>query len=681
MNRKTLGGHLTLNGYVRSKIRRMTREGLDFRSLFELMFSERDNIMFEGSRGERTETATYGEVRASVLKKAAWLRSRFGELPRQSVIGLYMENSREWIETFWAILLSGFCPLLMNLRLDRGNLEKALANAEARAVIAAGPASFPVPVLPAGWIGKAGEARAESAELPEPGENILLMSSGTSEHVKICAYSAEAFRIMIGDSWQIVRQCPQIKKHAGGQLKLLTFLPFYHIFGLVAVYVWFAFFSRTFVLLENMSPQTLIRTIRQHRVTHIFAVPLLWNRVYEQAMETIAGRGPETVKRFEKGMRIAERTGDIPGIGALIRRVLFREIRENLFGSDIRFLISGGSEIRPEVLRFFNSVGYHLANGYGMTEIGITSVELSRKPSVLCSGSVGKPFASAEYRRGADGVLEVRSPAMACRIHSGDGWKPAGKDWFRTGDLAEERDGRWYILGRSDDLVISPTGENLNPNLVEAALATEGIAELCLIGVRSEDGVQPVLLARPDSSVTGSGIQELRERLTGRIREAGLEGQILSVALISEPLMEEREIKLNRSRVARRFREGQLTLLSGDGDGAEEHSALKEAVRAMFAEAAGKSPEEIGDRTDFFLECGATSLDYFSLAAQVQETWGVSLPMTEHPYTTVLSLTNYLRKQTAEEGSGGASPEVSGRRPEDPAGKGPEDRAEQAGDA
>ena len=199
------------------------------------------------------------------------------------------------------------------------------------------------------------------------GEEILLMSSGTTSMPKICVYTAEEFYNQIRGSYGIIRRCAQMKKHYEGSLKQLTFLPFYHIFGLTAVYVWFAFFSRTFVRLNDMMPQTIVNTIKRHKVTHIFAVPLFWEKVRDQALSTIKNRGEETYKKFTRGLSIAEKIGDIPLLGDLFIKIAFREVRENLFGDSICFLISGGSSVSPEVLKFFNYIGYHLANGYGMT--------------------------------------------------------------------------------------------------------------------------------------------------------------------------------------------------------------------------------------------------------------------------------------------------------------------------
>ena len=648
--RRSIPGSLTINGFVRKKLGKMRemqdRDGsIRFDQLFTLMFTERNNIMFESSRGYRIRETTYGECHDGIIRLTAGLRRRMRDCPADAVIGLYMDNSREWIEAFWAILLSGFRPLLMNLRLSREILAAALADTGAVCVVTDArhaETPFEVPTLDVRELTDAEDGTDGTARA---GSEILLMSSGTSDRVKICAYTADAFRVMIEDSYKIIRDCPQIKKHYKGRLKQLAFLPFYHIFGLVAVYIWFAFFSRTFVLLENMQPETIVNTIRRHQVTHIFAVPMLWDRTYEQAIRTIRERGDRTWAKYLKGMKITAATENVPGLGKLVSRIFFREIRENMFGSSIRFLISGGSEIRPCVLEFMNRIGYHIANGYGMTEIGITSVELSRERRIRNSGSVGEPFSSVGYRIDGDGQLLVSGPGMAKSIRTGREILERDGEWFATGDLAKERDGRYHILGRMDDLVISPSGENLNPTLVEQQLEMKTIRELCLIGVEGQGGIRATLVARPQTPLPKDGVAGVREALKTRLKETGLEGQIGQILLVKEPLIAGDEIKLNRGRIRRRLEEGAYTILTED---AEEETAgeLLDQIREIFAATLGKAPADIRDTVDFFTDEGGTSLDYFDMAGRLQDRFGIAFPVEDgKSLNTVRELAAFVERK------------------------------------
>lgn len=612
-----LGEHRTIGSFVWAKLRAFSEENADFAHFFELMFSEKENIMYEMSVGYRIVKTTYGEAKSMTLKRANALKNRLSSLEYDAVVGISMGNGPEWIETFWAVLASGFRPLLLNLRLDDVTLEKAIAASGAKAVISDGR-SYSVETI-------ASSELISSEEISPDlfGTEVLVMSSGTSESVKICAYSAEEFRHQVICSYGIIKNCRRLKKHYGGCLKQLTFLPFYHIFGLVAVYIWFAFFSRTFVHLSDMSPQTIVNTVKRHKVTHIFAVPLFWETVYAQAIKGIKARGEKTFAKFEKGMRISRAIGNLPVIGKLFSKTAFRELRENIFGESVQFMISGGSAISENVLEFFNAIGYHLANGYGMTEIGITSVELSKNKKLLNSGWVGKPFSGVEYKI-EDGQLFVRGQVIAKYIIE-NGERRDRDGWFATRDLAEMKNGRYRILGRKDDLVISSSGENLNPCLIEPRFRIRGVTGVCLVGIGKTEPKRPVLIVGVNGYISDKSFAAVSDEISKILSELDLSSQIRNVYFTPEPLLRNDEFKLNRRRLASEVENGtlkQITArsvsenLSGD--------PLFDEIRAAVAVALNIDEETVGEDFDFFVDGGGSSFDYFAMISKLEEVFSVS---------------------------------------------------------
>ncbi len=636
MKYNNLGGYSNISSYVNAKLIKLESMERSFSSLFNMMFSEKDNIIYEESKGYKIIKTTYGKCSEKIYSYASCIKNEFSKLPGNTVIGLYMSNGIEWIEAFWAILLSGFCPLLLNSRLDQSALEEALNNANAAAVISDGK-SFSLPTYLLNDFNTGNKSSDFSF-----GDKIIVMSSGTSAHVKLCAYSAEEFFHLIKDSYEIIKANPDIKKHYDGELKLLDFLPFYHIFGLIAVYIWFAFFSRTFVHLPDMAPQTILGTIRRHKVTHIFAVPLFWEKVYEEAIRTIRGRGEETYARFQKGIRIASALGDIPVLGKFFSKKAFKEVRENLFGESISFMITGGSEIKNEVLHFFNAIGYPLANGYGMTEIGITSVELSTKFSVRSAGFVGKPLSSVEYKLSDDGELLVRGTSLACSIIEGDSVRLKENDWFHTGDMAEEIKGHYRVLGRRDDLVIGSSGENLNPNLIEPKIMVNGVKRLCLI--RDNNG-EAVLLASVGRHLSSETIERINAELRGQISALGLGSQLRKTVLVENELMGEQEFKLNRRRISRDYSAGlfkEAAAVSNTDSEPSDEQYLR--ILELFALALGKSSDDITKDSDFFLDEGGSSLDYFVLLSAIKEEFSVDVSSVEGAsLTTPATLYNHIK--------------------------------------
>lgn len=637
MDKHTLGGYNSIDAFVEAKLNRYNNSERDFAALFEIMFSESDNVMFEESRGYRIAKTTYGEAKRDVLRRAKTLKDMLGGLEHNAVIGIYMENSLDWIEIFWTVLRCGFRPLLLNMRLDDETLEYALKACGAAAVIS-DEKTFSVNTLIQSDIIEAGkEISGEKF-----GTEIFVMSSGTSQNVKICAYSAEEFYYQIQGSYSIIKKCGQIKKHYQGELKLLTFLPFYHIFGLVAVYIWFAFFSRTFVKLNDMQPSTITNTIKRHKVTHVFAVPLFWEKVYEQAVRTIKERGEDTYKKFEKGMKISRKIGGVPVLGNIFSKLAFKEVRENMFGESIMFMITGGSHISGDILEFFNAIGYRLADGYGMTEIGITSVELSSSKKLLNSCSVGLPMAGVEYKV-ENGELLVRGKAMAKYIIE-EGEKKPNDGWFNTRDLAEY-DGKCYrILGRRDDLIIAPNGENLNPNLIESRLLCAGVRGVCLIGADESGKTVPVLLVSVNKYISAIRLEEIKSELRQKLSQLRLAGQVQRLVFIEDSLLKGDEFKLNRIRLAREYKSGALTEVTPEREREQrEDDEISRNITRMFSVALRKPESEIGYTADFFLDEGGTSLDYFAVISQLRDEYKIPFPTGEGSLNSVKGLHTYIK--------------------------------------
>ncbi len=604
--------------YVENKIDRYEKEEKNMATLFRYMFSDADNPMAETSDGYKIKVVTYGECKDEILRIIPALSKLLSSVKQDSIVGLYMENSLAWIQTFWAILALGYKPLLLNLRTSKNVIDGIISQYDVGAVISDGKDFDVLTVKFNEVLANATNEKTEFEDLQFANE-VIFMSSGTTDNVKLCSYRAKNFFYQIKDSVNIIKQCPKIYEDYEGQIKHLALLPFYHVFGFIAMYLWFGFFARTFVFLKDMRPKTILNTVRKHKVTHIFAVPLVWDNIYKEVLRNVKAKGEKTEKRFEKGMKIAS-----TDFGKKLVRSAFEEIRSSLFGESVKFMISGGSHVRGEVIKFFNAIGYHLCNGYGMTEIGITSVELSDKINILSSETVGKPFLSIEYKINENGELCVRGKSMARKINVGGVETVNDYDaWFNTKDLAKEENGRYYILGRRDDVIVCENGENLNPAIIENAVRPQGVDGVCLVS--GKDG-KPTLIVSCPKCYSKQRADEVRAQTQALISKNNLDGEISRIEITTDPLMEATDFKVSRKKIAEKYTSNKLNLITSDKCFDEAKSGMEAQVCKHFATVL-KTDEQVSPTADFFTDLGGTSLDYFELTDIIKTEYGVDLPV------------------------------------------------------
>ena len=600
-------GKLNINKFAQSKIDSLKLIDKTFESIYKIMFENSNLTMFEWTDGSRIKKMTYGQCRAEIEDMARWMKDRFKDIPKGAMIGLYAQNSIKWVEAFWSILKCGYMPILLNTKMPRERLDDVLKSYSVSAVISDGEnfGDNTIFVDDLGYNSNGGDVQSWE-------NKIVLMSSGTSLQAKLCVYDGENFYYQLLDSTNIIKTCKPIKKHYEGSLKQLMFLPLYHIFGLAAMFMWFAFFARTFVLLKDQNPETIMFTIQKHKVTHIFAVPLFWEVVYKKFKQTLSLQDEKTIKKVNKGLKLVKKFKSL-----WLGRKLFKPVREKIFGESICFLISGGSSISKEILTFFNSIGYHLVNGYGMTEIGITSVELTSSFKNVTDSSVGKPFSHVEYKIDENNILWVKGKSAAKEIYINGKKEELVDGWYKTLDVVKCEKGRYFICGRQDDIIIGPDGENINPAWIEKQILLDDVENLCILKIDKT----PTLLIQVGKYLTSSKIAAIKKRAREELIKLNVSNVIKNIVFTREELISGNEFKINRKRLQN------VTLINEDeeSEGGGQNDTI-DALKQLFANAIGISKDQVSLNAHFFFDLNGNSLDYFSLISSIQAEFGVKFP-------------------------------------------------------
>lgn len=112
-------------------------------------------------------------------------------------------------------------------------------------------------------------------------------------------------------------------------------------------------------------------------------------------------------------------------------------------------------------------------DAWGLTETAGVATSNSPKTGFRL-GSVGRPVESVEIRIAEDGEILVRGSSVFSGYLRPDGSVRSALDaggWFATGDIGRiDEDGYLWLTDRKKEMIITSTGKNVSPALVENAL-------------------------------------------------------------------------------------------------------------------------------------------------------------------------------------------------------------------
>ncbi|NRG17912.1 long-chain fatty acid--CoA ligase [Rhizobiales bacterium] len=314
----------------------------------------------------------------------------------------------------------------------------------------------------------------------------IVYTSGTTGRPKGVMLTHEA---LLWNAEAVTKFIPPLRSDI-----FLSLLPLAHTFERTMGYYLAVMCGATVAYARSI--ETLREDLRVIRPTILIAVPRLYERIHDGILKKAPGglKKMFMARAADIGWRLFEARhgrGARPGVferfvlWPLLRRLVAAPVLE-AFGRRLRVAVSGGAPLTEDVSHFLIGLGLPLVEGYGLTEASPVVTATTLEDNL--PGSVGRPLDGLEVRIGEGGELLVRSPSLMKGY-----WKApdatretiTADGWLKTGDVAEIRDGRVYIVGRLKDLIVLSTGKNVGPGEIEATIRADPLFEqVCVVGDR-----------------------------------------------------------------------------------------------------------------------------------------------------------------------------------------------------
>ena len=601
----------------------------------------------------------YKNYRTLCFETASKLNQKLSELPKNSVVALKLKNCPDWPRLFWGILMNGYIPFLIDAKLPKENTETLLRESQAKGIVTGEIFSYDIPTVNVGAL----DDVKVNYKFPVTWANeVIFCSSGTTGNVKLMVFDGANLCHQIAASLDMPDTTNDIMYP--GEINIAAIIPFHHIFGFVAVFLWYTFYGKNIVFVKDLSPTEVFTTCQRCGVTHVYSVPLFWDSLAQGLIRKADLEGPKKADILSK--MIAFNTHKINNVmaGQGASAIALGVVQSQLLGKKIRYCISGGGYISAETMNIINGIGYPLYNGYGMTEAGVVSVELSPKVEYRLKGSIGKPLHGVEFKlRNTTklhpnvGELMIKSNIThKIEIINGVEQTPELIDGFMpTGDIASrDETGFYYIKGRIKDIIINENGENIYPDEIEDYFKEiPGVSNVCVIGVKKGKSQHESITAifEITNDVDDEKLKKMKEEIDKINASLSNEKRVQDFYVAKEKLPLTASMKVKRFQVRELIKIKKKAFIGFDekkeikdfsGYKKEDVEPIIKKIRNLFAKTLFLPAIKIGDDDHWINDLGGDSMSYIELINYIDEAFEIKIP--EEKYAKLTSVNDFTEE-------------------------------------
>ncbi len=309
----------------------------------------------------------------------------------------------------------------------------------------------------------------------------IIYTSGTTGRPKGCMLTHHNFVELSENALAVLGKDVV---HPGSQT--VMFLPMAHVF---ARYISVLAVAAGAKVGHTPDIKHLLEDLQSFKPTFILAVPRVFEKVYNSAVLKAEGEGKGKIFAAAAQTAIdfsrASEGGRVPLLlkarHALFDKLVYGKLRAAM-GGHVRHAVSGGGPLGERLGHFFQGIGLQILEGYGLTET--TAPITVNRPERIRIGTVGAPLPGNAVKIADDGEILTQGVCVMKGYFGRDDLTAETfvDGWFRTGDIGElDEQGFLTITGRKKEIIVTASGKNVIPALLEDQIRADAIVSQCLV--------------------------------------------------------------------------------------------------------------------------------------------------------------------------------------------------------
>ncbi|MDR2471399.1 MAG: AMP-binding protein [Treponema sp.] len=305
----------------------------------------------------------------------------------------------------------------------------------------------------------------------------------------------------------------------------INVLPLHHTYPTTCSFLAPLVMGVGIIIVEKLVGKVVIDDIRDARGGLLIAVPLLYDKVkdgLEAGLKKLPLPARVLINLLRKIALARAKKSNIR-----FGQVMLAFVRKKAGLGTVRLMVAGGGALNPATADFFESLGFNIYHGYGMSENSpLISVGT---PGFKNNVSVGLPVKYTQVRiddpdENGSGEIVIKSPSIMLGYYNNpeatkEVISPDG--WLRTGDLGRLDDrGFIYINGRKKNLIVGSGGKNVYPEEIEQCFSGSRItAEILVLGRKNAAGAEQIFAVAVPNRETLAGDYPGRISAEGRVTD------------------------------------------------------------------------------------------------------------------------------------------------------------------